>query len=254
MWRSCEDWIRARYFRSLWTGNIVWIAIGTERSHINPAFQNRFIGSSSNRYWKRLLFSTCLLEWEDHAEQTRMCGSCIVQDQIFEDASMGLTANIAFGRQFRRCRKRQMSTDLCFCWENSGKSHKNFLNPMKNSNTPLHQTLTFTVEKGSKVYCFSLLCLIILRTRYWPNTKDYCTCERFFMFLVCQWHLKSTDCLHCLYSLIYLTFTRTLINPTVSLCAWNFSLLVSTHFSCRNGWEEVYGVNFRFCDDFNSGL
>ena len=23
MWRSCEDWIRARYFRSLWTGNTV---------------------------------------------------------------------------------------------------------------------------------------------------------------------------------------------------------------------------------------
>ena len=45
----------------------------------------------------------------------------IVQDKIFEDASMGLTANIAFGRQFRRRRWRQMLTYLCFCRENSGK-------------------------------------------------------------------------------------------------------------------------------------
>ena len=45
----------------------------------------------------------------------------IVQDQIFEDASMGLTADIAFGRQFRRRRERQMPTDLRFCRANSGK-------------------------------------------------------------------------------------------------------------------------------------
>ena len=36
-----------------------------------------------------------------------------VQDQLLEDASMGSTANIAFGRQFIRRREQQMSTALC---------------------------------------------------------------------------------------------------------------------------------------------
>ena len=99
----------------------------------------------------------------------------IVQNQIFEDASMGLTADIAFGRQFRRRRERQMPTDLCFCRANSGKvikissigwktatllCNKIFVHVLL---TKLSHTIETWLFKGLFVFRY-LICLIILRT------------------------------------------------------------------------------------------
>ena len=48
--------LRRSYFGSLWTENIADIVIGRERSHIDPVFEKRFIGSSSTGFGKSLIF------------------------------------------------------------------------------------------------------------------------------------------------------------------------------------------------------
>ena len=48
--------LRRSYFGSLWTENIAAIVIGRERSHIDPVFEKRFIGSSSTGFGKSLIF------------------------------------------------------------------------------------------------------------------------------------------------------------------------------------------------------
>ena len=48
--------LRRSYFGSLWTENIADIVIGTERSHIDPVFEKRLIGSSSTGFGKSLIF------------------------------------------------------------------------------------------------------------------------------------------------------------------------------------------------------
>ena len=48
--------LRRSYFGSLRTENIADIVIGTERSHIDPVFEKRFIGSPSTGFRKSLIF------------------------------------------------------------------------------------------------------------------------------------------------------------------------------------------------------
>ena len=75
---------------------------------------------------------------------------------------------------------------------------KSFLDWLKYSNTPLHQNLTALLltnltllRRGPVKGLFSILHLIILRTRCWPTSKDFCTSEKFFMFLVGQILIRS---------------------------------------------------------------
>ena len=68
---------------------------------------------------------------------------------------------------------------------------KSFLDRLKNGSTPLHQNLIGLIDdkvhmlryrqvKGL-LFLFFFTFLIILRTRYWPNSKEFCTRERLFL-------------------------------------------------------------------------
>ena len=165
---------------------------------------------------------------------------------------MGLTANIAFGRQFRRSRERQMSTDLCFCRENSGKviqissigwktatllCIKIFLRVLLTNHTLLR-------HDRSKV------CLFFVTTRCWPNSKDFCTCKRFFVFLVCQiltaslFNRSTTKKAKQSGTVVSINHHHLDVFPTY-LCTRKSKFVISGKKRSRFFWLFV---NFRKCD------
>ena len=117
------------------------MAIGTKASGHNAVVEARFSSSSSNRLWKKPHLSVVGAGERNIDRQTCMCDRCLPSKKycaqsIVRSNCDGFNGLITFGRQFGRCRERQIPANLWICRRNFGEAFPRSPQKEQHASTP----------------------------------------------------------------------------------------------------------------------